>query len=489
MILIVDDKTENIFSLTNLLESKGFLVDSTSSGEEALRKVLRQKYALIILDVQMPIMNGFEVAEALGSFSLTRDIPIIFLSAINIDKKYITKGYNSGAVDYLTKPVDPDILLLKVKVFYRLYEQNLQLVEAERKLKREIEIRKLAQIELKDRVQYLHTILESLPQITFKAASNGVITFVNNHWYKYSKSAQDFPEHHPSFTPIWSRFRECIEGKSALEYEVKIKNLESGLFRYHLLRIIPIVDNNLLKKWVGTFTDIEDQKQIEHKKDEFLTIASHELKTPLTSIKGYIQLLDRISNEFENKNVSNLVTRAQNQVLKLESLISDLLDVSKINNGRLLMNMDYFNLEDLIKNVIYTIEQIHHDSSIKIERSGDLFDIQVYGDVIRVEQVFINFLTNAFKYSPGTDIIYVRTKYEGNTVSIEVEDFGIGIPKEKQNHVFNKFYRVKETSVSFQGLGIGLYICSEIIKQHNGTYGIKNKSGKGTIVYFTLPIN
>src|SRR6201990_488767 len=127
MILIVDDKPENIFSLKTILELHSFPTDTALSGEEALKKILRQSYALIILDVQMPGMDGFEVAEAISGYSKAKDIPIIFLSAANTDKRFVTKGYASGGMDYITKPVDTDILLLKVKTFYRLYEQTLEL--------------------------------------------------------------------------------------------------------------------------------------------------------------------------------------------------------------------------------------------------------------------------------------------------------------------------------------------------------------------------
>src|SRR4051812_42751123 len=124
MILIVDDKSDNIFSLKSLLNLHNFKVDSASSGEEALRKVLKNIYSLIILDVQMPDMDGFEVAEAISGFNKAKDIPIIFLSAISKEKKFITKGYTSGGIDYVTKPIDPDVLLLKVKTFYKLSEQT-----------------------------------------------------------------------------------------------------------------------------------------------------------------------------------------------------------------------------------------------------------------------------------------------------------------------------------------------------------------------------
>jgi len=181
MILIVDDKPENIFSLKTLLEINKFEVDTASSGEEALKKILQHSYSLIILDVQMPGMDGFEVAEAISGYSKARDIPIIFLSAVSREKNFITKGYNSGGIDYVTKPVDPDILLLKVKTFHRLFEQTRELNRIHHELQKENAIRKQAQNELNEKVNELHSILESIPQIAFSAKNNGEIEFVNEH--------------------------------------------------------------------------------------------------------------------------------------------------------------------------------------------------------------------------------------------------------------------------------------------------------------------
>lgn len=150
MILIVDDKPENLFSLKSLLQLNLYEVDTALSGEEALRKILKQEFELIILDVQMPEMDGYEVAETLAGYSKTKNIPIIFLSAVNIDKRFITKGYASGGVDYITKPFDPDLLLLKVKTFCRLYQQTSELKKIQETLRQEIEVRKQAQKALED---------------------------------------------------------------------------------------------------------------------------------------------------------------------------------------------------------------------------------------------------------------------------------------------------------------------------------------------------
>jgi len=151
MILIVDDKKENILPLQKILQLHSFETDAAESGEEALKKTLKTNYSLIIMDVQMPGMDGFEVAEALSGSSRTKDIPVIFLSAINKEKKYISKGYETGAVDYITKPVDPDLLILKVKMFFKLYQQQNELKATRDLLAKEIEIRKEAQenLELK----------------------------------------------------------------------------------------------------------------------------------------------------------------------------------------------------------------------------------------------------------------------------------------------------------------------------------------------------
>ena len=160
MILIVDDKPENILSIRKTLELYKFEVDAALSGEEALKKILKNSYTLIILDVQMPSMDGFEVAEAISGYSKAKDVPIIFLSAVNKDKKFIVKGYDSGGIDYITKPVDPDILLMKVKTFSRLYQQSQELKHIHQSLKEEVEVRKLAQEALIAHQQQVNEMLE-----------------------------------------------------------------------------------------------------------------------------------------------------------------------------------------------------------------------------------------------------------------------------------------------------------------------------------------
>jgi len=374
MILIVDDKPENIFSLKTILELHSFPTDTALSGEEALKKILRNSYTLIILDVQMPGMDGFEVAEAISGYSKARDVPILFLSAASADKKLVTKGYSSGAMDYITKPIDPDILLLKVKTFHRLYEQNRELNRIHASLRSEIE------------------------------------------------------------------FRKTVEG----ELQMAIR-----------------------------------------KRDEFISIASHELKTPLTTIKAYVQLLDRsISGEAPAR---MYVERTLAQVQKLDNLIMDLLDLSKIESGKLKFNKKNFSFEPTLSNAVEMIRQTYPD--YRIIRNG-WADVELYGDEMRIEQVIINYLTNAIKYSPDVKEIQIETDIQPSSrLSVRVKDQGIGISKDHQSDIFGKFYRVEESSGRFQGLGIGLYICAEIIRRHEGEYGVESEPGKGSTFYFSIPMN
>lgn len=368
MILIVDDTPENLISLQRVLERHHFEVDTAASGEEALKKVLKNEYVLIILDVQMPGMDGFEVAEAISGYSKARETAIIFLSAVNKELKFITKGYSSGGIDYITKPVDMDILLLKVKTFYRIYEQSRKLIEIQKAMQAEIEFR----------------------------------------------------------------------------------------------------------------------KQAERKKDEFISIASHELKTPLTSVKGYMQLLGRSIEKGDLEKVKNHLTKAQVQLEKLNELIADLLDISKIESGKLKFNKKHFIMDHLLDNVTDIIRQSNPEFSIV--RKGKAAE-EIYADEMRIEQVILNFLTNAIKYAPGTREVQINLNIKDGELYLGVRDYGIGIEPSQQKLVFDKFYRVEETAIHFQGLGIGLYISAEIIRRHGGKIGVKSAIGEGSEFYFIIPVD
>ncbi|MDB5276999.1 MAG: response regulator [Ferruginibacter sp.] len=482
MILIVDDRPENIFALKSILELHSFPVDTALSGEEALRKSLKNHYSLIILDVQMPGMDGFEVADFLAGNKNTMDIPLIFLSAVNTEKKFITKGYSSGAIDYITKPIDQDILLLKVKTFHRLYEQNRELTLAKQQLQSEIEVRKKAQQQAQEKANELNGILASIPQVAFTATADGNIDFVNEHWYNYSSSVDTFPEVHSDDPCIIAEWRKILQSKQPKQLEIRIAKLQSKEYKYHLLSVVPVVENGMIVKWVGTFTDIEEQKQALKTKDDFLSMASHELKTPLTSIKGYVQLLESMQHD---ESTTIFLKRTITQVHKLEGLINDLLDISKIDNGELKFELAPVDFEKLLFSTLEMLRHIHPE--IKIIHKGNAAATIMAND-IRLEQVIINFISNAIKYSPQSKYIEVTSELTpANHLYFAVKDWGIGISPENQKNIFSKFYRVSEAATCAQGLGIGLYICAEILKRHGADFGVISEPGDGALFYFNVP--
>lgn len=229
---------------------------------------------------------------------------------------------------------------------------------------------------------------------------------------------------------------------------------------------------------------LELSKKSERKKDEFLSIASHELKTPLTSIKAYIQLLDKATNQTPSSNL--FVKKAGLHIQRMERLISDLLDVSKINADNLSFKIDFFNFNEAVDECIENAKHNFATHSMVVKNNPQL---QVLGDRVRIEQVINNFISNAIKYSPNADKIEINIAINNNNLVFSVKDFGIGIYQEHINKIFDRFYRVEETSMRYQGLGLGLFIAGEILRSHQGSFWLESQPGEGSTFYFSLPIN
>jgi signal transduction histidine kinase len=229
-------------------------------------------------------------------------------------------------------------------------------------------------------------------------------------------------------------------------------------------------------------TDISDQKENEKKKDEFISIASHELKTPLTTIKAFFQLAKReIHPEFKSFNFIGIAAR---QLNRMERLIEDLLDVSKINSGKMQYNLEDFDFDAMLADAIDSVQEISPKHKLVLEKSTVVI---FHGDRQRIEQVIINLLDNAVKYSPNADKVLIRAELQGGKLLVTIKDFGIGIAKKHLTDLFEKFYRV-DLQHRFQGLGLGLFISSEIVKRHGGTIWVTSEPGQGAAFTFQLPV-
>lgn len=257
--------------------------------------------------------------------------------------------------------------------------------------------------------------------------------------------------------------------------------------------LVGIIKNNYLIRAWGIQQDITQRKKaqlellkLSKQKDEFIAIASHELKTPVTSLKAYTQVLENRFKKEGDKNAALLLHKMDSQLDKLTTLISDLLDVSKVKAGRLQFHISSFQLNRLIKDTVEEMQRTtdRHVLQLQLDR-----DTKIAADMDRVGQVLINFISNAIKYSPHSEKIIIKSKRESTTVKVMVQDFGVGISKKDQAHVFDRFFRGNNPKQeSYPGLGLGLYISYEIIKRHGGTIGVMSTKGKGSTFYFTLPL-
>lgn len=232
--------------------------------------------------------------------------------------------------------------------------------------------------------------------------------------------------------------------------------------------------------------DITERKQLEQQKDEFISIASHELKTPITSVKAYAQILGQRFRKADDAKSVELVGKMDMQLDKLTSLIGDLLDVTKIEAGRIQFNESAFDFNELISATVEELQRTTRKHTFIKELESS---ITVIGDHDRIGQVITNFITNAIKYSPQADKIIVKTTTNNGNVTLSVQDFGLGLTKDDQARVFERFYRVSGSDQNtYPGLGLGLYISSEIIKRHKGRVWVEDKKIDGSTFCFSLPM-
>lgn len=228
-----------------------------------------------------------------------------------------------------------------------------------------------------------------------------------------------------------------------------------------------------------------ERKRAEIQKDEFLGFASHELKTPVTSIKAYIQLIQLYVKQGRKQELPALVQKIDAQVDRLTHLINDLLDVTKVQAGKLEFNFENFSLNEIVDEVISNMQLMTSNHHIVKEGSARAY---VYGDKERTAQILINLLSNAIKYSPQADRVLVRITDGDDKVGIAVQDYGIGIAREYQHKIFDRFYRIDgKKQETYPGLGLGLHIASEIAKRQNGRLSVESEPGKGTTFYLELP--
>lgn len=335
-------------------------------------------------------------------------------------------------------------------------------------------------------------LANSSPSFVWTMDADMQLRFINETFQEYvgldldemNKSGFRQVVHPDDFELAVLRWTGAVKAGTQYNSEHRIRR-KDGVYRWFLTRAIhDNADSTNPGRWIFTGTDINDIKEQEMQKDYFISRASHELKTPLTSLKGYVQILQSVHSGSSDDLLIHSLSKMDQQVNKLVSLINDLLDSTRISKGGLQVNKKNFLLADMLTDIA---EDVQSSSNCEIILSAEDFNITVYGDKEKLGQVVTNLLTNAIKYSPDCAQVWIKGVRDNGSITVCIIDRGIGIDFQAQAKIFEKFYRVTgKNEETFPGLGIGLYIANEILKLHNSHIEVNSTPGEGSTFSFTL---
>jgi PAS domain S-box-containing protein len=331
----------------------------------------------------------------------------------------------------------------------------------------------------------------NIPNLAWITNEEGWIIWFNKRWYEYTGTTSEQMEGWGwksvpdpcQLEEVLEKWGYSLKTGQPFEMVISLKGADN-VYRPFLTRILPIYNNTgKIIRWFGTNTDITRQKELETMKDDFLSATSHELKTPVTTLKAYVQLAEKNLGERGDSEILPMIKKMSRQVNKLASLVEELLDITKIQKGKLIYKESIFDLDKLLREVTEDMQNTapsHHLIYIpgKVE--------MIYGDKDKIVQVLVNLISNAIKYSERDSRIEIHLESEKKGVTISVKDSGIGIPEKDIYNIFDQFYQVSSHS-TYPGLGVGLYISSEIIKKHKGKIWAESTLCKGSCFYVWLP--
>jgi PAS domain S-box-containing protein len=506
-VLLVDDRPENLLALEAILNSPSYNLVQANSGTEALRCLLNQDFAVILLDVQMPGMDGFETATLIRSRDRSRSTPIIFITAFSSNDTHVFKGYSLGAVDYLFKPLKPEILTSKVQVFVELFQKTVEVKQQATQLA-------AVNSELSKSEERFRTLCACSPLGIYVADVEGRCTYINPRCQAICGLTLE-----ESLAEVWQREvhpedRDRVVAdwlawiKESQEYSNEFRLAGSETVRWIHVQSSPMFsDLGKLIGHVGTVRDITDRKQAEEErgrlireqvarqeaesanqmKDEFLAILSHELRTPLNAILGWSRLL-RVK-KFDEETIDKALETIERNAKSQAQLIEDILDVSRILRGKLNLNKHPIRLESVIELAIDSLQPLAEEKSIVLELTSSPNVGEVIGDSDRLQQIVWNLLSNAIKFTPEEGKVEVRLESVGDEAQIEIIDNGIGIEPDFLPYVFDRFRQAdSSTTRSYGGLGLGLAIVRHLVEQHGGKVDAENNPGEGAKFTVALPL-
>jgi PAS domain S-box-containing protein len=506
-ILVVDDRREDLLVLEEVLRGPGYEILTASSGTEALRRVLERDFAVIVLDVMMPEMDGLELATLIKHRERSRHTPMIFLTAAGSDIRGSYRAYSVGAVDYLSKPLDRDLIRAKVAIFADLFRKDLRIKKQAEALReadrRETELA-LAELELKNRQRY-QNLAEAIPQIVWTAKADGAVDYCNKRWSEYTGLGLDRTRgdgwlsalHPDDARSCFKAWRTAVQSGENYRTHCRLRRGSDAAYRWHQIHAVPERDaDGAIVGFLGTYSDFEDLKRALDVRDEFLSVASHELRTPMTALQLNLQSLRRMldgsnsGKRFADDGVleaavSTKVGKAVLHVQRLARLVDDLLDVSRITTGRLELERGPCDLGEVAEEVVERLAD-------QAGRAGCTLSVDTTAraignwDHLRLEQVVTNLVSNALRYAPGAPVEIAIEQSDGNA-RLTVRDHGPGLKAEDLARIFERFERATALR-NHGGLGIGLYIAREIVRTHGGTIVALSNPGEGAAFVVELPL-
>jgi len=479
-ILIIDDTPDNLRLLNQIL-GQHYKVRLAPSGAIGLAAARSTPPDLILLDIMMPAMNGYEVAAQLKADKLTEDIPIIFMSALDdIDSK--VRGFSAGGIDYVTKPFQEIEVLARVRT-------HMSIRSLFKQAQTEIAERKRVERDLRESEARIRALLSAVPDVMYRVDQDGI--FLD---YKANPNDVLFapPERILGSSvmkvlerTLANRFMECIDDALAtreiqtLEYTQMAEdtsNVFEARFKDSGLSEVTIMVRN-----------ISDRAQLEQMKSDFINRASHELRTPITTMLLMVNLIDGGSTPEEFKGFWDVL---KSEISREKMLVENLLNVARLDSGRTHLRFGEVDAMKMLTSVVDQFEIQAREKGLDLELlpAPERSPVLVKADEISLTQVFVNLVGNAVKFTPAGGQVVVQIYAREAGYDITVRDTGIGIPTEDLPNLYSRFFRGRNAIENeIPGTGIGLYIVQSIVEKHGGKLTVKSEVGKGTTFVVWMP--
>jgi signal transduction histidine kinase/DNA-binding response OmpR family regulator len=539
-ILLVDDEPKNLTVLETLLDDPRYRMIRAESADEALLALVSEEFALIVLDIHMPGMSGFELAQLIKQRKKTACVPIIFLTAYYSDHEHVLEGYETGAVDYLQKPINPAILRSKVSIFAELHMKTREIAAANRALLSEVNERRAVQEELLqlnnelerrvderavDLLQANVALRESEERLRLAQTAGGIgvwdwVAVTGEIWWSETMWAI-YGATPVSPGKIYGLWRTLIHPDDSHRIEARLCEVLGPSTETAIRDEFRILCPDGKLRWVecvarlerdsagsavrmfGVNVDISERKRLEEdlrqvaaelsesdrRKDHFLAMLAHELRNPLAPIRNAVEFLRLVAGDADDvKSAAELMDR---QVVQMVRLVDDLLDVSRISRGKIQLRMDRVELVSAITDVVEATRKFAASMELDLTTSFPSQPLFLNADPTRLAQLVGNLLHNASKFTPSGGRVSLTVEQGNERAVLRVRDTGIGIAADQLPHIFEMFVQADSSLERSQGgLGIGLTLVKQLVEMHGGTVeAFSAGAGMGSEFVVQLPID